>query len=445
MISISGIRGVVGDGLNPEIITRYAAAFGNYCKGGKVVIGRDARPTGDMVRSAVIAGLVATGCDVVDAGIVPTPTIAILVEDLDAAGGICITASHNPVEWNALKFFHSDGLFLDQQQSEKHLRLAEDGPIYVDHSGMGSLKVSGDLSELHIRRILALDLLDVPALRKRNFRVALDCVNGAGREFVPHLLQELGCEVVKLGCEASSQFSRAPEPVPENLGQLCDTMKNDRFDIGFAVDPDADRLAIVDAKGLPLGEEQTLAMVSRFILRHNKGPVVANVSSSLILDDVCAEAGVELIRTRVGEINVSVKMRDTNAVIGGEGNGGVILPELHLGRDAPVGIALILQYLLETGSRIRNLRNDLPEYVMIKDKVELGDLDSNLVIEKVRQEFADYQLDETDGLKVIIKDDSGPSWVQIRASNTEPILRVFAESGSEEHSRGLIEKVRGLI
>ncbi len=446
MISISGIRGVVGDGLDPTVITRYAAAFGTYCGGGRVVLGRDTRPTGEMVRQAVISGLVATGCEVIDIGIVPTPTVAIMVEELKAAGGICITASHNPSEWNALKFFHNDGLFLDPQQSAQHLAIAENGIKWASWDKMGSVSCNDTACDTHVRRILALDLLDPSALRKRNFRVAVDCVNGAGSKVLPFLLQELGCDVVKIGCDSSGRFFRGAEPSPENLGKLCDTVAEGRFDFGIAVDPDVDRLALVDGKGVPLGEEQTLALVARFVLRHQKSPVVANVSSSQILDDVCREAGVDLYRTRVGEINVSVKMREVDAAIGGEGNGGVILRDLHLGRDALVGVALILQYLLESGNRLRAMREELPTYSMVKDKVLLGELDPGAALERIAQELgARGQVDRTDGIKVIFSGETGPSWVQARASNTEPILRIFAEAGSEELAQELVRETSELL
>ncbi len=445
MISISGIRGVVGEGLSPELVARYAAAFGEYCGGGPVVLGRDTRPSGPLMRHAVIAGLCGAGCQVLDVGVVPTPTVAVLVEELGAAGGICITASHNPVEWNALKFFHHDGLFLDPEQSRRHLALAERGPALVRWDKLGSVECLPQASEAHVRRIKALGLLDVPALRKRGFRVAVDCVNGAGRTMVPHLLQELGCEVVKLGVEDTGLFSRGPEPTPENLTALCETMRTGSFDVGFALDPDADRLALVDAAGVPLGEELTLALVARYVLGRQPSPLVANVSSSQLLDDVAREAGVDLHRTRVGEINVSVRMRELGSAIGGEGNGGVILRDLHLGRDAPVGIALLLQYLLESGRSLRELRDELPAYAMIKEKIELGEMDPVRALERVRDALPEATLDETDGLKFLLEVDGGPAWVQVRASNTEPILRVFAEAVSPAAARGLVARLSGSL
>lgn len=441
MISISGIRGVVGEGFSPEVVARYATAFGEYCGGGPVVLGRDTRPSGPMVRQAVVAGLTAAGCRVLDAGVVPTPTVAVLVEDLGAAGGVCITASHNPVEWNALKFFHGDGLFLDPEQSRRHLEIAARGPHCVSWDRLGCLDAIPDAGEAHVKRILALGLLDVPALRKRGFRVAVDCVNGAGRVLAPRLLQELGCEVVKLGVEDSGLFSRGPEPTPENLGALCETLRSSPFDLGFALDPDGDRLALVDGKGRPLGEELTLALAARHVLRQEASPLVANVSSSQILDDVAREAGVDLHRTKVGEINVSVRMRQLGSAIGGEGNGGVILRDLHLGRDALVGMALILQYLLESGRELRVLREELPTYAMIKHKLELGVMDPSLALLKVREALPEARLDETDGLKFLLDAGGGPAWVQIRASNTEPILRIFAEALSDQVAQGLVERV----
>lgn len=442
MVSISGIRGIIGAGLSPERVTRYAAAFGEYCGGGPVVLGRDTRPSGPLLRHAVVAGLCSAGCRVLDLGVVPTPTVAVMVEELGAAGGVCITASHNPIEWNALKFFHRDGLFLDPEQSRRHLEIAERGPAGAPWDGLGALEQHPGALETHIRRILGLGLLDVPALRKRGFRVAVDCVNGAGRQMAPHLLEELGCEVVKLGVEDSGLFSRGAEPTPENLGALCDTIKGGGFDLGFALDPDADRLALVDEAGRPLGEELTLALAARFVLGHGRSPLVANVSSSQVLDDVAREAGVELHRTRVGEINVSVAMRRLGSAIGGEGNGGVILRDLHLGRDAPVGMALILQSLLESGGGLRALRDELPAYAMIKERVELGALDPALALLRAREALPEARLDETDGLKFLLQAAGGPAWVQVRASNTEPILRLFAEAVSEPVARELTARVR---
>lgn len=441
MVSISGIRGVVGQTLNPELVARYASAFGEYCGGGAVVVGRDTRPSGPMMRHAVIAGLNAAGCQVLDVGVVPTPTVAVLVEELGAAGGICITASHNPVQWNALKFFHHDGLFLDAEQSRRHLDIAERGPALVAWDGLGGLEELPGAGEAHVRRILALGLVDVPALRKRGFRVAVDCVNGAGRLLAPHLLQELGCEVVKLGVEDTGIFSRGAEPTPENLGALCETLRGGDFHVGFALDPDADRLALVDEKGQPLGEELTLALVARFVLGKEKSPLVANVSSSQLLDDVAREAGVDLHRTRVGEINVSVRMRQLGSAIGGEGNGGVILRDLHLGRDALVGMALLLQYLLESGRSLSQLRAELPTYAMVKDKVELGSMDPALALQMAREAMPEARLDETDGLKFLLEAGGAPAWVQLRASNTEPILRIFGEAVDEKVARELVGRI----
>jgi len=442
MVSISGIRGVVGEGLTPELVVRYAAAFGEYCGGGPVVLGRDTRPSGPMVHHAVVAGLSAAGCRVWDVGVVPTPTVAVLVEEMGAAGGVCITASHNPVQWNALKFFHGDGLFLDNEQSRRHLEIAERGPRLAAWDGLGTLECRAGAGDVHVARILALGLLDVPALRKRSFRVAVDCVNGAGRLLAPHLLQELGCEVVKLGVDESGIFSRGAEPVPENLGALCETLCGGGFDLGFALDPDADRLALVDGRGRPLGEELTLALAARFVLGREKSPLVANVSSSQILDDVAREAGVDLHRTRVGEINVSVRMRQLGSAVGGEGNGGVILRDLHLGRDALVGMALVLQYLLESDRDLRALRDELPAYAMVKEKVELGALDPALALLRAREALPGARLDETDGLKFLLESGGGPAWVQVRASNTEPILRIFAEAVDGAAAQGLIDRVR---
>jgi phosphomannomutase len=448
MVSVSGIRGIVGNGLTTQVATRFASAYGSWTGPVTIVVGRDSRISGPMLQRAVTAGLQAVGCNVVEIGIAATPTVPMIMKKIGAGGGIAITASHNPAQWNALKMFAPDGLFLDADQGREVVRLYEstEKSHEIEWSQVDEL---GDVSTLeapeeeHISRILELKLLDVPALRKRNFNVAIDTVNGAGGLILPNLLLELGCDVTRINSEPTGDFAHTPEPLPENLTELQQTISEGSFDIGFAVDPDVDRLAILDSSGEPLGEERTLCLASKFVLEHNPGALVANISSTRALDDVAAEFSVPIHRTPVGEIHVALKMRETGAAIGGEGNGGVLLPELHLGRDAPVGAALILQQMLNSGKTIRELNSTIPTYCLKKTRIELGerDFDLNQWQEKLQEQFPGSELNLIDGIKIVMDD----SWVQIRKSNTEPILRIFAEAPSAEAATELVTRVQQLL
>lgn len=442
MVSVSGVRGIVGDGFSPEIALNFAQAFGTYVNSGKVVIGRDSRVTGDMLLNAVTAGLLSVGCDIFDIGVCPTPTTQMAVEQLKATGGIMITASHNPIMWNGLKLLGADGLFLDAEQGEQVLKHShsKDYP-YATWDKMGLRVVYSKAVAEHLEAILHLPYLKIGKIRERHFKVVLDCVNGAGSVMVPQLLTKLGCDVIELNCEPSGLFTRNPEPLPENLTELGVRVAAENADLGIAVDPDSDRLALVSETGQPLGEERTLALAVQFILKQKKGPVVINASTSLASEDVARAAGVDVYRTKVGEINVAKKMREVSAAIGGEGNGGVILPDLHLGRDAPAGIALILQYLADFGGKISELNATLPTYVITKDKVELKNLDPKVALEKIQAAYANEKLDLIDGVKVL----RDKSWVHIRASNTEPIIRVIAEAPTAAEAEGLCEEVKGKL
>jgi phosphomannomutase len=425
MISISGVRGVVGDGLTPDMVTGFAAAFGEYCGRGKIIVGRDTRTTGEMLRHATLAGLLSVGCDVQDCGIVPTPTIQLAVEKSDAVGGIAITASHNPAPWNALKFFSRDGLFLDERQAAEVFSLRErwqEACVAWDH--MGHVSEYPAAIEEHISAVLGCPLFDLPAIRKRNFKVAVDTVCGAGGKAIPQLLAELGCEVVKINSELSGLFPHNPEPLPENIQDLCRLVRDNGCDVGFAVDPDADRLAIVDEAGHPLGEENTLVLATRLVLSKQRGPVVANVSTTQALDDIAQQFDAPIHRTKVGEIHVVRKMQEVKAVIGGEGNGGVIFPGVHLARDAAVGVAMALQSLVESGGSLSGLMGQLPHYEIAKRKIPIGNLNAQDVLAQLSRRFSKEELDHTDGLKVL----RSKEWFQVRASNTEPILRVYAEA-----------------
>jgi phosphomannomutase len=442
MVSISGVRGIVGQTLTPEVLTNYAAAFGLLCKGCKIVVGRDSRVSGEMARHAVLAGLQAAGCSVVDLGRVPTPTVQLAVEDLRAAGGIVITASHNPQEWNALKFIGSTGLFLGPKQSARLWKLAEKKKkTWVPWDRLGSLTQDDGAIERHIKRILALKDIDVAALRKRKFRVAVDAVNGVGGLIAPQLLGQLGCRVTGVNTEPTGRFAHTPEPLPENLRQLSHAVRKAKADIGFATDPDVDRLAVVDEEGVPLGEEYTLALAVQFVLKQRPGRVVINMSTTRAVEDIARAFTSPVVRTPVGEIHVARRMKRSKAVIGGEGNGGVILPQVHFGRDAPVGMALILQHLLDSGSTVRQMAAALPQYVMIKRKLRVPREKMSKVESKLAAAFRGHKINRADGLRVDFKD----TWLHVRQSNTEPIVRIYTEAPARRKALTLYRETARLV
>src|SRR5215210_5836282 len=431
MVSVSGVRGRVGEALTPEIIAQFAAGFGAWAlarAGGKaqIVVGRDSRVSGPMFQPVVHAALQSVGCDVLDVGMVPTPTVQLAVEHHRAAGGLAITASHNPIEWNALKFIGPSGLFLDAAEAAE-MRKVVDGKIpRATWDKLGTISQNKDAAREHIEKILALPFLDVEGIRKRKFMVALDCVNGAGGTFMPILLEMLGCKLSTINMEPNGRFPRAPEPVAENLGDLQKLVQDSHAEIGMAVDPDVDRLALVSDEGVAIGEDYTLALAAKVVLRHRKGVVVTNLSTSRIVDDMVEEAGSRVIRAPVGEVNVATRMRAENAPIGGEGNGGVILSELHLGRDAPVGAALILQLLLEDGDDkpLTKIVSAYPRYIIVKDKLDRPNAPLDKVYEALTREFPTAEADRQDGLRLTWAD----RWVHVRPSGTEPIVRVIAEA-----------------
>lgn len=439
MVSISGVRGIIGQGLTPEVALSFAQAFGSYCNGGKVVIGRDSRVSGPMIQNVVTAGLLATGCIVIEVGIAPTPTVQLATENLHAAGGIILTASHNPVMWNGLKLLAPDGLFLDGEQGAQVLALREQRSFALKTwDGLGSASVYENAVADHLQKVLRLSFINLETIRKRKFKVVADCVHGAGGVIVPQLLEALGCETIFLNLEPHGRFPRNPEPTPENLVQLGEAVRAHRADLGLAVDPDADRLALVSEKGSPLGEEYTLALAVDFMLRERKGKVAANVSTSMVLDDIAAKYGCAVERTRVGEINVAKRMREINAVIGGEGNGGVILPDVHLGRDAMVGITLVLQHLANFPGPLSELHLSLPQYVMCRRKVEVEtQAQTAKLLERMKDKYSNEKLDTLDGVKIL----RPKSWVQVRASNTEPIIRIMSEAATMAEAEGLCEEL----
>ena len=442
MVSVSGIRGRVGEALTPEIVASYAAAFGAWAlsknPGKPIVIGRDSRVSGPMFHRIAIGALQSVGARIIDIGLTTTPTCQLAVEDHHAAGGIMLSASHNPIEWNALKFIGPSGLFLEASEGTEMRGLVEKGIPRVTWDRLGSVEADSGAAERHIEKILAIPYIDATAIRARKFRVALDCVRGAGSVIVPALLERLGCHVTAIHMEPDGRFPRPPEPVAEHLTELEQLVKDAKADVGFAVDPDVDRLALVSDAGKAIGEDYTLALASMLVLKHRKGPVVTNLSTSRVVEDAVVRSGSKLTLAPVGEVNVAVRMRELGAVIGGEGNGGVILPELHLGRDAPVGVALILQLLTEQGAALSAIVSELPRYSIVKDKLDRPKASLETVYSALRTEFADATADTQDGLRLAWKD----RWLHVRPSGTEPIVRVIAEGPTEQDARALVQRAR---
>jgi phosphomannomutase len=442
MVSVSGVRGRVGEALTPERIGTFAAQFGAWARhktpDRPVVVGRDSRVSGPMFHRAVIAALQSVGCRVVDVGMAPTPTIQLAVEHHHAAGGLAITASHNPIEWNALKFIAPSGLFLSAEEGAE-MRATPVERVTWDK--LGTVETDDRAVARHLDAILTLPYLSVGAIRHRQFHVALDCVRGAGATIMPELLDRLGCRVTAINLEPDGRFPRPPEPVAENLGALEALVRETNADVGLAVDPDVDRLALVDEQGQAVGEDYTLALAASLVLRHERGPVVTNLSTSRVVDHVATEFGVPVIRAPVGEVNVAIRMREAGAVVGGEGNGGVILPRLHLGRDAPAGAALILQLLLEDGHALSAIIARRPRYAIVKDKLDRGTGELAGVYSALRTTFPDAAVDTQDGLRLAWPD----RWVHVRPSGTEPIVRVIAEGPTVDAARQLVTRARATL
>jgi phosphomannomutase len=443
MVSVSGVRGRVGEALTPEIIAKFAAGFGAWAKqraGGRarIVVGRDSRVSGPMFQPVVISALQSVGCDVILVDMAPTPTIQLAVEHHHAAGGLAITASHNPIEWNALKFIGSSGLFLDGSEAAEMRAVVEGEIPRASWKELGTVEVDTSAVERHIEMVLRLPFIDVEGIRKRQFRVSLDCVNGAGGAFMPKLLERLGCKVSAINLATDGRFPRAPEPVAENLGELETLVKSSSAEVGFAVDPDVDRLALVSNEGRAIGEDYTLALAAKIVFRHRDGNMVTNLSTSRIVDDIAQEQNRRVIRAPVGEVNVATRMRSENAPVGGEGNGGVILSEVHLGRDAPLGAALILQLLLEEGKSLSEIVASYPRYSIVKDKLARPSAPLDTVYASLKQVFSDAEIDTQDGLRLTWPD----RWVHVRPSGTEPIVRVIAEAPTVDEANALIAKCR---
>jgi phosphomannomutase len=432
-IGVSGVRGIVGESLTPQLVTSFASAFGTYSGAGPILVGTDTRPSRVMVKHAVMSGLLSVGCTPIDAGILPIPALQHQVARAGAFGGICITASHNPIEWNALKFFGPDGILLRPNQALELTNLYHQG-LYPRVASDSMAEILSDDSAIVSHREAVLAAVDVDKIRARRFRVAVDCCNGAAHRATPEFLSALGCEVFPLYTDPASPFPHPPEPLPENLGDLCALVRQSGADIGFAQDADADRLAVIDEAGIPLGEDCTVTLAIRHYLGKQSGPVVVNVSTSRMVDDVAAEAGATIYRSSVGEINVVESMLSHGARIGGEGNGGVICMDVNPCRDSYVAMALLLEALAEEGGTISEMRQRVPTYAMAKEKLECPARSINPAIRKLQSLFSDARFDLTDGLKAVWPD----RWISARASNTEPIIRLTAEAPTESDARSLM-------
>src|SRR6266704_3962000 len=450
MVSVSGVRGLVGIDLTPEVVARWAAAFGTWAKNGRpdgpttrrppVVLGRDARTSGPMFAAAATAGLVSVGCDVVDVGLVATPTVQLAVEHHRAAGGIILTASHNPIEWNALKFVGPDGIFLDGVAGTRVRELAAGGENSLPratYNAIGGVEADADAISRHLAAVLALRGVDVRGIRRRRFHVALDCVRGAGGAVMPELFERLGCRVAAINTETDGLFPRPPEPVPENLKALGALVRRKKADIGIAVDPDVDRLAIVDENGRAIGEDYTLAFAIRAVRPSGRQTVVCNLSTSLVVEDAAREYGARVVRAPVGEVHVARKIIELKAVIGGEGNGGVMYPALHVGRDAPVAAGLVLSLLARERITVSALVARAPRYTIVKAKAPRG-ARLEQVYDGLRKRFGDATVDTQDGLRLAWPD----RWLHVRPSGTEPIIRLIAEAPTSADAQRLIEEGR---
>ena len=452
--SISGIRGTIGgqagEGLNPLDIVKFTSAYATLIRqntkltSNKIVVGRDARLSGEMVKNVVVGTLMGMGWDVVDIDLASTPTTELAVVMEGACGGIILTASHNPRQWNALKLLNERGEFLNKEEGNEVLRIAEaEAFSYAEVDKLGSYRQDLTYNQKHIDSVLALPLVDVEAIRKADFHVAIDCVNSVGGIILPQLLDQLGVKhVEKLYCEATGDFQHNPEPLEKNLGDIMQLMKQGKNDVAFVVDPDVDRLAMICENGQMYGEEYTLVTVADYVLKHTPGNTVSNLSSTRALRDVTRQYGCEYAAAAGGEVNVTTKMKEVGAVIGGEGNGGVIYPESHYGRDALVGIALFLSHLAHEGKKVSELRASYPNYFMAKNRVDLTpETDVDAILAKVKELYKNEEINDIDGVKIDFPD----KWVHLRKSNTEPIIRVYSEAHSPEEAEAIGQEIMNVI
>ncbi len=444
IISISGLRGIVGQNLTATVATEYARAFGTFLKNTaptgdqkpSVALGRDSRPTGQMLKSAVAQGLADTGVNVVDLGLVPTPTVGIMLRHLHCAGGIVITASHNPSEYNGIKLLLANGVAPPAPDAEtiRQLYFSKDFAL-VDDSNRGCVSTNDHAHQVHIQKVLP--LIDADAIAAKKFKVVLDSVNGAGGPITQTLLARLGCRVVPTNCEPTGLFAHTPEPTAQNLTALCDVVKEQKADVGFAQDPDADRLAVVDENGTYVGEEYTLVLAAKLIFAHATGAAAANLSNSRMIDDIAQAAGASVIRTPVGEANVADAMLENNCIIGGEGNGGVI--DLRVGpvRDSLLAIALILQLMTETGKTISDIVAEIPRYYMLKEKFPADKTQAQKILDAAKTKFADARLNTIDGCRFDFDD----AWLHLRTSNTEPVMRLIIEAKDSKTAQKYVRAV----
>lgn len=452
--SISGIRGTIGGatskGLTPLDIVKFTSAYATLIrrtctiKNNKIVVGRDARLSGPMVRNVVVGTLMGMGWDVIDIDLATTPTTELAVTMEGASGGIILTASHNPKQWNALKLLNEKGEFLNKEEGNEVLRIAEAEEFdYAEVDKLGTCKIDLSYNQKHIDAVLALPLVDVEAIRKAHFRVAIDTVNSVGGIILPELLKQLGVEsITGLYTEPTGDFQHNPEPLERNLGDIMELMKKGQHDVAFVVDPDVDRLAMICEDGKMYGEEYTLVTVADYILKHTPGNTVSNLSSTRALRDVTRKYGMQYYASAVGEVNVTTRMKEVGAVIGGEGNGGVIYPAIHYGRDALVGIALLLSHIAHEGKKLSELRATYPSYFMAKNRIDLKpDTDVPSILAKVKDIFKKEEINDIDGVKI----DFADSWVHLRSSNTEPIIRVYSEASSPEKAEAIGQKVMTIV
>ena len=451
--SISGIRGTIGgrsgDTLNPLDIVKFTSAYATFIRrSGKsqsntIVVGRDARISGEMVKNVVCGTLMGIGYDVINIGLATTPTTELAVRMTQAAGGIIITASHNPRQWNALKLLNHEGEFLTKSEGNEVLDIAESEDfIYADVDHLGHYTEDASFDQRHIESVLALKLVDREAIKKAHFKVAVDGINSVGGIILPKLLNELGVEYTLLNGEPTGDFAHNPEPLEKNLGGIMQEMSKGGYDLGIVVDPDVDRLAFICEDGIMFGEEYTLVSVADYVLSHTPGNTVSNLSSTRALRDITEKHGGQYMASAVGEVNVTTKMKEVNAVIGGEGNGGVIYPESHYGRDALVGIALFLSSLAHKGCKVSELRKSYPNYFMAKNRIDLTpETDISAILDRIKEMYADEKVTDIDGVKI----DFADKWVHLRASNTEPIIRVYSEAATMEEAESLGRKLMDVV
>ncbi len=430
IISISGIRGIFGESLTPENIVKYITAFAKYTGRKKIVIGRDGRMGGELVEKLIETTLLYCGCSVVNIGVAPTPSVSLAVETLKAAGGISVTASHNPQEWNGMKFINSKGIFLDADENADLWKyFDDDSNFYVTADKVKQIEYYPGFLDYHISRVLNIRSLNIGKIKKRKFKVVVDCVNASGSKIIPDLLEKLGCKVIKVDCDPSGIFTRKPEPLPENLKRTCREVKKNKADIGIVIDPDADRLVIITEKGEPFGEENTITAVVKHVLS-KASPVkriaAINLSTSRSVDDVVNSLDGKIYKSPVGEINVIKKMKAVKAIVGGEGSGGVILPEVHYGRDSLVGTAIILSEIAEFGGKVSEYKNALPTYFIRKSKIQLVNINADSIFEFLRNKYSEFNQNFEDGLRL----DFNYGWANFRKSNTEPIIRIITEAST---------------